>query len=39
VAQDLICQAYPMISAVVEGGWTLKTVVTEYSDDEENNLE
>ena len=35
VAQELLCQSFPMISAIIEGGWIMKTIVTELSEDEE----
>lgn len=36
VAQELLSNSFLLVQAIIDGGWVLKTVVTEISDDDQD---
>jgi hypothetical protein len=36
VAQELISNSFLLVQAIIDGGWIMKTVITELTDDEKD---
>lgn len=36
VAQEVLSNSFLLVQAIIDGGWVMKTVVTELSDDEQD---
>lgn len=39
VAQELLSNSFLLVQAIIDGGWVMKTVVTELSDDEDFDVD